>query len=93
MKNLVEKLYFIPSIELKPNTFRTSYKPLINSPQVSSVYKDILESDIKEFFVDESIKVQDIFENYFYNPLHFVEKNQKISVILTFFIDFVCRKH
>lgn len=65
IKNLVEKLYFIPSIDLKPNTFKTGYKPLINTPQVSSVYKDILDSDIKDYFIDESIKVQDIFENYF----------------------------
>ena len=63
-KNFVEKLYFIPYVELKQNLFKMGYKPLINSPEVSAVYKDILNSDIKNY-LDEGIKTSEIFENYF----------------------------
>ena len=65
IKTVVDKLYFIPSVELKPNTFRIGYKPLINNAPIGELYKDILTSNIKNYFLDESIKTSEIFENYF----------------------------
>lgn len=65
IKFFVEKLYFIPSVELKPTLFQISYKPLINAPEVNTYYKEILNSEIKNFFIDDSIKTNDLFDNYF----------------------------
>ena len=65
IKNFVEKLYFIPYVELKNNLFKMNYKPLINSPEVSDAYKNILNSDIKNYFLDSETKTVDIFSNYF----------------------------
>ena len=63
-KNFVEKLYFIPSVELKTNLFKMNYKPLINTPEVSSAYKEIISSKIKQYLLD-NISTVEVFENYF----------------------------
>ena len=63
-KNFVEKLYFIPSVELKTSLFKMNYKPLINTPEVSSAYKEIISSKIKQYLLD-NISTVEVFENYF----------------------------
>ncbi len=65
VKTVVDKLYFIPAVVLKPNLFKMVYKPLINTSQIGELNKEILNSDIKNYVIDENIKVSDIYENYF----------------------------